>query len=125
MARNAGAKPKSKQVSMETPTMKPNTRRSSCNPTNRELPRVVRNATSARLNPWANSAPSAAPNRANSMLSDSSCAISLPRDAPIACRTAISRSRTLARASSRFARFAHAMSNTSPVVANSIHNGFS
>ena len=36
------------------------------------------------------------------------------RDAPTAWRTAISRCRALARASSRFARLAHAMSRTSP-----------
>ena len=35
-----------------------------------------------------------------------------PRCAPSACRTAISRARTVARASSRFAIFVHAISNT-------------
>ena len=49
----------------------------------------------------------------------------MPRDAPIACRTAISRSRTLARASSRFARLAHAISSTSPVADSSSESGLS
>ena len=50
---------------------------------------------------------------------------SRPRDAPMACRTAISRSRTLARASSRFARLAQAISSTRPVVASSSQSGCS
>ena len=51
--------------------------------------------------------------------------MSRPRDAPIAWRRAISRSRTLARASSRLARLAQAIRSTSPVVASSSHNGVS
>ena len=52
-----------------------------------------------------------------------SCRISREREAPIASRTAISVSRALARARSKLARFAQAISNTSPVVAISSHNG--
>ena len=51
--------------------------------------------------------------------------MSRPRDAPIAWRSAISRSRTLARASSRLARLAQAISSTSPVVASRSHSGVS
>jgi hypothetical protein len=39
------------------------------------------------------------------------------RDAPTASRTAISFDREVARASSMFARFKHAMSNTAPAIA--------
>ena len=45
------------------------------------------------------------------------------REAPIARRTAISRSRAVARASIRFARFAHAISSTSPVTPSRIFSG--
>ena len=47
-----------------------------------------------------------------SRLSVRSCRTSRPRPAPIAARSAISRSRTDARASSRFATFVHAISST-------------
>ena len=55
----------------------------------------------------------AAPAAAISRLSASSCRTMRPRDAPSARRTAISRSRAVARASIRFARLAQAMSSTS------------
>ena len=110
---------------MAIAAVKPNTRQSIPSPTNIRLPSVVKNAISPRLSSPANTAPSVAPSRASSVLSESNCLISLPRAAPIACRTAISRSRTLARASSRFARFAQAISSTSPVVASRIQRGCS
>ena len=50
---------------------------------------------------------------ASSALSTSSCRTTRRRDAPIASRTAISRPRALARASSRLARLAQAISSTS------------
>ena len=55
-------------------------------------------------------------------LSDSICRTSRRREAPIASRTAISRSRAVARASMRLARFAHAISRTSAVAPSSTHN---
>ena len=56
--------------------------------------------------------PSAPPTPASSRLSVISCRIMRSRPAPIAVRTASSRRRPSARASSRFARFAQAISST-------------
>ncbi len=123
VARSAGARPNRMQVRIAVPPVNPRTRQSRANPTNMRFCSVVRKAISTRLSAAASPAPSAAPRRASSMLSDSSCRITRDRDAPIACRTAISRSRVLARASRRFARLAHAISKTSPVVARRIHSG--
>lgn len=60
----------------------------------------------------ASTTPTTAPARASSTLSVSSWRTMRPRPAPIAVRTAISRLRSAARASIRFATFAHAMSST-------------
>ena len=85
---------------------------------------LLRKATSPRLNACASSAPSSRSRRPTAAwLSASNCATSRPRDAPMAWRMAISRSRTLARASSRFARLAQAINSTSPVVASSSQSG--
>ena len=84
---------------------------------------VVRKATRKPLSHWASSAPPAAPIAAISRLSASSCRTMRPREAPIASRTAISRSRAVARASIRLARLAQAISSTRPVVASSSHSG--
>ena len=105
--------------------VKPSTRQSSARPTKSGLFGVLRNATRPRLSTCASAAPSSGARTASSRLSASSCRTSRQRDAPIASRTAISRSRTLARASSRFARFAHAISSTRPVVASSSQSGVS
>jgi hypothetical protein len=56
--------------------------------------------------------------RASRKLSARSCAIGLPRAPPIACRMAISCSRTLARASSKLAKLVQAISSTNAVVAS-------
>ena len=63
--------------------------------------------------------PTMPPIAESTRLSISSCARSLARLAPIAVRTAISFCREAARASSRFATFADAMSSTQPTAANS------
>ncbi len=86
---------------------------------------VLRNTTIPRLSACDSSAPSAAPATANSRLSASNCRIKRPREAPSDSRTPISRSRALARASIRFARFAQAISKTNPAIASSVHSGFS
>ncbi len=62
--------------------------------------------------------PSAPPIAASTRLSINSCRTSRPRLAPNASRTEISRPRVVARASSRFATFAQAMSSTSPTTPN-------
>jgi len=61
---------------------------------------------------FAKSRPNAPPITARSRLSVSNCPISRARLAPSAVRIAISRSRTVARASNRLATFADAMSST-------------
>ena len=53
------------------------------------------------------------------------CLISRPRAAPSARRTAISRSRAVARASNSVAILADAMISTTPATASSTHNGVS
>ena len=57
------------------------------------------------------------------MLSERNCKTMREREAPMAWRMAISRSRALARASRRLARLAQAISNTRPVVARRIQRG--
>ena len=66
--------------------------------------------------------PNVPPTDASNKLSASNCPTIRPRPAPIAARTANSREREVARASSRPAKFAHTMSKTNPTAPNSIHN---
>ena len=66
--------------------------------------------------------PNAPPTDASKMLSASSCPMIRPGPAPIAARTANSREREVARASSRLAMFADAISSTNPTAPNSIHS---
>ena len=73
---------------------------------------AVFTASSARIPAVPRSRPSAPPTNDSMRLSVSSCRMMRPRPAPMAARTAISRLRVVARASSRFATFAHAMSST-------------
>ena len=61
------------------------------------------------------------PAAASTRLSIMSWRISRQRLAPSAARTATSRSRALARASSRLAMFAHVISRTRPTAASSIN----
>ena len=71
----------------------------------------------------ATSRPAAPPSAASRHDSVSSCATSCQRLAPIASRTLHSRRRAGARASSRFAMFAQAMSSTNPVTPSSRLSG--
>ncbi len=66
--------------------------------------------------------PTNAPTPASRAPSANNCRSRRLREAPSARRTAISRSRVLARASNRLARFAHAINNTRPVMASSNHS---
>ena len=63
--------------------------------------------------------PATAPSTLMTRLSVRSCATRRPRDAPSAVRTANSRWREAPAASSRLARFAQAISSTSPTAADS------
>jgi hypothetical protein len=71
-------------------------------------------ATVASIHHTAISTPSAPPMSASTTLSASICRTRRQRPAPSAMRTAISRWRAVARASSRLATFAQAMSSTKP-----------
>ncbi len=62
----------------------------------------------------ARSTPSTAPAHESTALSTSICAMIRPRPLPTAARTAISRPRSVALTSSRFAMLAHAISSTNP-----------
>ena len=123
VARMAGTSPKTTHVSTPSAAVNAKIRQSSVSATKTRLLLVVRKSTRKRLSDCASIAPAAAPIAAISRLSATSCRTMRPRDAPIASRTAISRSRAVARASIRFARFAHAISSTRPVVASSSHSG--
>jgi hypothetical protein len=81
-----------------------------------ELPPVDSDQTRIRLNNCDKPIPRTVPDTASNALSVNDCQNNRGRDAPNAIRTAISRSRPLARASSKFAKFAHAISNTNPVI---------
>ena len=69
---------------------------------------------------FASNTPNAPPARASKRLSASSCRIIRQRAAPRATRTANSRERDDARASSRLAIFEHAIKSTKPIAPNSI-----
>ena len=113
---SAGSSPKSTPVTIETAIVKATTRQSSetnvpASPTRGRL--AVFTDSSARMPTTPSARPSAPPITDRSRLSVRSCRRMRPRDPPIAARTAISRVRPVARASSRFATLAHAISRTS------------
>ena len=112
VARIAGSRPKSRQVRRASSAMNENTRQSPATSRNTRSFCVASDATSSRDSHWASTAPAPAPATAISTLSASNWRTIRTRDAPSARRTAISRSRAVARASIRFARFAQAMSRT-------------
>jgi hypothetical protein len=78
------------------------------------------NPVSTRVPAIATANPSAPPSTDSSRLSDSTWPIRLRALAPSARRTAISRRRTIARASSRLATFAQPISRTAAAAATSI-----
>ena len=125
VARIAGTRPKITQAAAATSAMNPNTRASPATSMTIWRLLVPSVATRTRDSDCASTAPAVAPAAAISRLSASSCRTILVREAPSARRTAISRSRTVARASIRLARFAQAISSTSAVMARSSHNGAS
>src|SRR5579883_2773272 len=87
----------------------------SCPPENRSV--------SARTPQIANKTPNAPPSDASITLSVSSCRTMRKRPAPRLSRTAISRRRAAALASSRLARFAHAIARINPTIARSTSSG--
>ena len=118
--RSAGAIPNSTAVATATPAVNPSTRQSSERSRNTVLVDVDSCRTSRRLPHCAKTSPSSAPTPDSSRLSVSSCRAIRIRDAPSATRTLSSWRRAVARASSRFAMLAQAMSSTS---ADDHHDG--
>jgi hypothetical protein len=118
VARSAGTRPKNIAVIVLA-----HTANSSASPSTRTASRRGRlagfNHVNARMPVPAIRSPTMPPPAASTRLSVDSWRSSRPRLAPSAPRTAISRSRTVARARSRCATFAHAMTSTNPTAANS------
>ncbi len=113
VACSAGAKPKSRPSRRVIPPVKASTAPSM--PMASILGRLIGlEATSALIARYAMPSPAAPPTAESNTLSVSSCRASRQRPAPIAVRIAISRCRAVARASSRLARLAQAISSTKP-----------
>ena len=87
------------------------------------LPFASRNVRN-RIPHIANATPKAPPIDASSTLSVKSWRITRNRPAPMLSRTAISRLRAAALASSRFAMLAHAIARISPTMASNTYKGF-
>ena len=123
VARSAGNRPNSRQV--PTATAAVNRQHAQVEFPSPRTPalRAAQESDQARLSTCATSAPNAVPAKAQQQAFRQQLRDQPARDAPIAWRTAISRSRTLARASSRFARLAQAIRSTRPVVASSSQSG--
>ncbi len=124
VARHAGANPNRKLVIKVIAAVNASTRPST--PTEKgsgpvSTPIVMR--TSSSLASGAIARPTMAARVASNRLSVSSWLMIRPRLAPIERRTAISRCRDVARASSRFAVFAQAISSSKPTIAISAKSG--
>ena len=110
LARNAGTSPNKIPASNDTAAVKSSTRTLTEGLMAELLP--VTSAISACAPQRATRIPAAPPKIVSSMLSVSSCRISLPRPAPIARRMEISFSRAAERERSRFATLAQTISST-------------
>ena len=116
--RNAGRMPKITPVSAETTRAKTSTVPSRCT-TSARGSATAAFARIARSPKYAMMSPNTPPASASRMLSVRSCRMRRSRSAPRAVRIATSRVRPAARASNRFATFAHAMSSTMPTAVSS------
>jgi hypothetical protein len=112
-ARRAGIRPQSIVVATQTASANVSARRSKCRSSAIGSSSRDRRATMAGARSRPNSMPVAVATTASIPLSTSSCCSSRPRPAPIDTRTAISRSRAAALATSRLATLAHAVSRGS------------
>ena len=121
VARNAGTVPNRITVPIATAAVKPSTRQSSERSRKTVLRLVESWRTSRALPHMAKASPSEAPIADSTRLSDRNWRASRQRDAPSATRTLSSWRRAVARASSRLAMFAHAMSSTSPTTIMMAH----
>ncbi len=110
---SAGASPNSTPVSSDSVNANSNTRASTATSSMRGVPGGV-SARSTSTPQYASTTPVAPPTAPSATLSVSSCLRIAPRPAPIAARSATSRSRPPARASSRFAMLTHAITSSRP-----------
>ena len=111
-ARHAGASPNASPVNTAIATLNHSTVASSRRSRKIGRPAGDRYVTSSLSPHRAITSPRAAPNVDSNKLSVTSCRITRPRAAPSATRIAISRRRTAARASNKFATFAQAIKST-------------
>ena len=119
-ALNAGARPSTIPVTTAIASVKPSVAPSSRTCDSIATETASRRA-SARVPAIATARPRTAPLHDSTIPSVSICAMSRPRPAPSAVRMAISFCRALVRASSRFDRFAHTISMTTPTAPARIH----
>src|ERR1035441_5102740 len=119
----AGARPKIRPVSSETPMVKKRTRSSGRASSATEPARSPTKATSSCTPYTASRLPSNPPAMESIRLSVRNCRTMRARPAPSARRTPISFCRAVARASSRFATLAQAMTSTSATTAISTYSG--
>ena len=116
--RSAGISPNKTPVTTDAPAANRNT--GQCSDTSLIRGVSAGSSVTSACNPAAAaSSPTSPATAPSTTLSESSCRTSLDPVAPSALRTAISRSRPAARASIRFATFAHAISRISPTAPNS------
>lgn len=118
VACSAGAVPKPMAVAVAAAAVKPSTRAFGVRSSTTSVGPVDRRSIRNRPVNHASTRPRAAPSRASSVLSISHWRAIRNRPAPMASRTAISRCRADARASSRLATFAQAINSTNPTAPN-------
>ena len=119
--RSVGTRAKAMQVVITIAVVKPNTRQSRSRLSSRRLRCVLNNQRMILLKAFANKTPKTPPLVAKTQPSLSNSTIKRQRGAPSASLTATSRSRLPARTSIKLARFAQAISNTSPVIPSNNH----
>ncbi len=115
----AGTSPVANPETSAATAATPNTRKSRLTSCCRGRLPGGRSANNQPIPQTASTKPTSAPENASSTLSVNSCRTTRARPAPSALRTAISRSRPDARASSVLATFAHAMSSTNVTIVRS------
>ncbi len=116
LARSAGTNPNTSPVRSVTPSVKSKIRPSGVGEISSGFPSAGTNPSKPFVMPYASAIPTTPPSSESTMLSTRSCRTSCPRDAPSDKRTLISFCRAKARAISKFATFAHAISSTKPTI---------
>ena len=124
VALRAGTMPQINPVSRETAKENPSNRASGVRCRSSGNVPVGSRLNSTRTLQYAKTRPASPPITARITASVTNCEMRRQRPAPIATRIAISFRRDTARASSRLATFAHAISKTNPTTAPSTASGF-